>query len=362
MAGVFTQFPPLVGLYNKWRLDNNREWGAAALVQNIIMVFFRIEDKWCSNFEQPSDGGERKHFRIDVLLLQYGPTFHAPGTLVPRLLVEIKGGGGSPREVEKQALLNAKASIRQYSLAGLFVQTVIGIESGLCFRFWWTDAHFEGLVPLDGGPPSGTRRGRREYIAVETEQGALLEMYYAQVRRGIPDLPQELFSQENFPQEDFSQEDFAQDQMDPFFQGQSYQFVPEPVGSVLQEEPHQSFEADVAHEDNETMTDDIQGDQYDEEHDGADLTSEDEMEDWMEMEPVSQDGTTAGTSQSLRSTSIRQVKIIMEPHLMQSTKYLFRRRGKTCVTREGDWDKQVYGGTEIWIYRANSRYWGYKPK
>ncbi|WQF76470.1 hypothetical protein CDEST_01484 [Colletotrichum destructivum] len=352
MAGVFTRFPPLVGLYNKWRLDNNREGGAAALVQNIIMVFFRIEDNWCSNFEQPPDGGERKHFRIDVLLLQYGPTFHAPGTLVPKLLVEIKGRGGSPREVERQALLNAKASIRQYSLAGLFVQTVIGTESGLYFRFWWTDAHFDGLVPLDGGPPSGTRRGRREYMAIEADQGALLEMYYAQVRRGIPDLPQELSAQE-----DFFQEDFTQEQMDPFSQGQSYQFVPEPIGSVLQEEPHQFFEADVSHEDNDTMTDDIQGDQYDE----ADLSSEDEMEDWMEMEPVAQDGTTAGTSQSSRSTS-RPVKIIMEPHLMQSTKYLFRRRGKTRVTRERDWDKQAYGGTEIWIYKADRSYWGYKPK
>ncbi|KAJ0163094.1 hypothetical protein CTA2_3530 [Colletotrichum tanaceti] len=354
MAGVFTRFPSLVGLYNRWRLDNNREcrWGAAALVLNIVAVCFSIEDDWCSNLEQAPDGGERKHFRIDVLLLQYhGPTFHAPGSLVPRLLVEIngRGRGRSPREVERQALSNAKASIRQYGLAGLFVQTVIGVESGLYFRFWWTDAHSGCLVPLDGGPPSGTRRGRREYIAVEAEQGALLEMYYAQVRRGIPDLPQEPFPQEDLFQEDFSLEDFfqeglVQEQMDPFYQGQSYQFVPEPVGSVWQEEeeePHQSFEASVRHEYlyNGTTTTDAQEYQYD----AADLSSEDEMEDWMMgLDPVAEDGdgtTSPGASQSSRSTS-RQVKITVEPHLMQSTKYLFRRRVRGDVVSK----QMIYQG------------------
>lgn len=73
MSGIFALYPSqLYGLYERWKLDNNREWGAAALVQNIIMAHFRIEDNWCPTFEQPPDDGDRKKYRIDVFLLEFG--------------------------------------------------------------------------------------------------------------------------------------------------------------------------------------------------------------------------------------------------------------------------------------------------
>ncbi|KAF6782061.1 hypothetical protein CMUS01_16739, partial [Colletotrichum musicola] len=162
-----------------------REWGVAALVQSIIMAHFRIEDNWCPTFEQPPDDRDRKRFRMDIFVFQFGlEHVNAPGLLGPKLLIQIKGGGGSPSKVEEQALANAKASIRQYGLPRIYVQTIIGIESNLYFRFWRVDRNVSSLIPIiNCGHPPGTHDG---YILLDSELGAVLDECYNLVKTADP--------------------------------------------------------------------------------------------------------------------------------------------------------------------------------
>lgn len=188
MASIFLQYPPLAGLYDRWRADNI-EFGAAALVQNVIVIAFGIHENFTPAFEQPPGRGERRNHRADAMVLKYDPRFvsHA-GHLLPRLLVEIKGGGGSVREVETQALLNAQSSMRDYGLQDIFVQTVIGIDTELYFRFWRIANDQDALTPLDGGPPFESHR-RAGYTNLNTDNGDLLLGYYDQVKIDAPMVP-----------------------------------------------------------------------------------------------------------------------------------------------------------------------------
>ncbi|KAK1510596.1 hypothetical protein CABS01_16815 [Colletotrichum abscissum] len=338
MSNIFFHYPPLSGLYEKWRHDPI-EYGAAALLQNLVILCFRIENNFCPTFEQPPDAGARRNFRIDVLIYDYSPLYSSPGSLIPRLLVEIKGGGGSSREVEDQALANARASIAQYSLLGLFVQTVIGIERSLCFRFWWVDPVNLSLLPLDNGPQSGSRKGRSAYVDLNTDNGNLLESYYDQVKNGMPILPTAVSDQ---------------DQLDPLAQSQLNQFAQD-LDQSANDLPNETSDANFqGYEEDEMLVDTEQG-----------QLSEPEPE---ETDPEAGAGPSQaqGASQSRRTTSsnAHRIEIVYEPHTFSSDKFIFKKhkKGRSHITELKDWDKQRTRDGEVWTWKADRKYWGYKPR
>ncbi|EFQ36784.1 hypothetical protein CGRA01v4_05964 [Colletotrichum graminicola] len=324
MSNIFIKYPPLVGLYNRWAGDPI-EYGAAALLQNIVIIFFKIEDSFCPAFEQPPDLGSRRNYRIDVLIFEHNIMYSAPGLLVPRLLLEMKGGGGSSKAVESQALANARASIQQYSLVGLFVQTVLGIERALYFRFWWMDSVSLQLQPLDGGPKSGSRDGRSAYVELSTEGGNKLESYYNQVKSGTPIIPTE---------------EHGQDPLDPLAQEVDHSADNLPNETL-------GYEGDA-------MMADIAAQQ------GG--VSESEPEEMDQEAGAGPSQAPQGTGQS-RNATPKRIEITYESHTLRKDKFLFRKhkKGRIHSTEIEDWDVKRTRDGEVWTWKKDKKYWGYRP-
>ncbi|KAJ0168377.1 hypothetical protein CTA2_6731 [Colletotrichum tanaceti] len=149
MSHFIHEEPVLQALFQRYRA-HNLEYAVCGVLQNLVVLGFPIKEGFGNTFEQPPDGGGT---RMDVLTLDLRQPHN---DLVPLVLFEVKGGGSSAREAEKQALNYAQAAIRFHGLRGIYVNTFVGRDHDIFFASWVVEAMDTALRPADHGHNSYT--------------------------------------------------------------------------------------------------------------------------------------------------------------------------------------------------------------
>ncbi|KAI1152483.1 hypothetical protein F4825DRAFT_475944 [Nemania diffusa] len=108
--------------------------------------------------------GDHSRSRIDITVLRYRDTEHE---VIRLILVEAKRPGGSPKDVETQALRGCRTVMENENLMGLYAITTIGTT----YRTWSASQWRKGLSPLHGEAPLGTKDG---YIDADTAEAQSL--------------------------------------------------------------------------------------------------------------------------------------------------------------------------------------------
>ncbi|WQF90606.1 hypothetical protein CDEST_15620 [Colletotrichum destructivum] len=351
MSRFVSSYPVIRALLLRHR-QHNLEYAAVAPFQTALNTLFQARDGYAVNIEQSVDKGRA---RVDLLIqgLDYDHF-----TLYMMMVGEMKPSYKSPEEGETQVLKRAREAIVGHGLERIYAFTTLGEG----FRFWTVSARTMTLEPLGSDTPRGSHTA---YIPLDSAEGDCIVEFSNYVKQNRP-----LREAPVLPSQDFSAapEDFRGQASQANHQEEAASFMPNQNFPVSPQEYYdQGYpppESSVQYETNNPVTSfadsQLQYDANPEDPQGQSMEIDDVLDD-PEDEPTAGPSYVAGVSQE---PNYIQVTITREVHTIRSDKYLFRKRkrGRLIITNNEDWEKKKVDGKEVWYFKEDSKYWGYKPR
>ncbi|GKT92430.1 LOW QUALITY PROTEIN: hypothetical protein Ct61P_10280 [Colletotrichum tofieldiae] len=349
MSRFVSSYPVIRALLLRHR-QHNLEYAAVAPFQTALNTLFQARDGYAVNIEQSVDKGRA---RVDLLIqgLDYDHF-----TLYMMMVGEMKPSYKSPEEdssPEKGTRSNSRT------------------RSGKDLRVHHPRRRIPILDRVGANNDTGasgqrySRGSHTAYIPLDSAAGDCIVEFSNYVKQNRP-----LREAPVLPSQDFSAapEDFRGQASQANHQEEAASFMPNQNFPVSPQEYYdQGYpppESSAQYETNNPVTSfadsQLQYDANPEDPQGQSMEIDDVLDD-PEDEPTAGPSYVAGVSQE---PNYIQVTITREVHTIRSDKYLFRKRkrGRLIITNNEDWEKKKVDGKEVWYFKEDSKYWGYKPR